>query len=263
MPFACFSVFVAYSQSGIVSNSRAVLCKLPLSFCMLTNQQTRMFRIRFSSTLGARPWVVLLSVTSGYFEIQMLTQERGACSALFSALSSTEPQWVDCIRPAETQEVCYMQLLYNGHCLGLERQALIKHGSHRELKPLKPAENPCCHSSFEVLALPLLLSHTFIFVCLLWKPNYSFSSSYWKAGSIREDQDGQKTFFSVTLTHISFCGRNSCWSRRNQTGLNSILFSLQHLKRSPSSEITDFLWVLFHCVAMGVMSPMECFIVQR
>lgn len=49
-----------------------------------------------------------------------------------------------------------MQRHYNEHCLGLGRQALILHGSHRELEPFKPAEDPCYHSPSEVLALPLL-----------------------------------------------------------------------------------------------------------
>lgn len=43
---------------------------------------------------------------------------------------------------------------YNGHCLGLGRWALILHGSHRELEPLKPAEDQCFHSPSEVLTLP-------------------------------------------------------------------------------------------------------------
>lgn len=47
-----------------------------------------------------------------------------------------------------------MQRHYNEHCLGLGRQALILHGSHRELEPFKPAEDPCYHSPSEVLALP-------------------------------------------------------------------------------------------------------------
>lgn len=47
-----------------------------------------------------------------------------------------------------------MQGHYNEHCLGLGRQALILHGSHRELGPFRAAEDPCCHSPPEVLALP-------------------------------------------------------------------------------------------------------------
>lgn len=53
-----------------------------------------------------------------------------------------------------------MQGHYNEHCLGLGRQALILHGSHRELEPFKPAEDPCYHSPSEVLALPQLLKRT-------------------------------------------------------------------------------------------------------
>lgn len=49
-----------------------------------------------------------------------------------------------------------MQGHYNEHCLGLGRQALILHGSHRELEPFKPAEDPCYHSPSEVLTLPQL-----------------------------------------------------------------------------------------------------------
>ena len=49
-----------------------------------------------------------------------------------------------------------MQGRYNEHCLGLGRQALILHGSHRERGPFKPAEDACYHSPSEVLALPLL-----------------------------------------------------------------------------------------------------------
>lgn len=49
-----------------------------------------------------------------------------------------------------------MQWHYNEHCLGMGRQALILHGSHRELEPFKPAEDSCYHASSEVLALPLL-----------------------------------------------------------------------------------------------------------
>lgn len=49
-----------------------------------------------------------------------------------------------------------MQWHYNEHCLGLGRQALILHGSHREREPFKTAEDPCYHSPPEVLALPLL-----------------------------------------------------------------------------------------------------------
>lgn len=47
-----------------------------------------------------------------------------------------------------------MQGHYNEHCLGLGRQALILHGSHRELGPFRAAEDPCYHSPSEVLALP-------------------------------------------------------------------------------------------------------------
>lgn len=64
------------------------------------------------------------------------------------------------IRPAETQEVCHMQRHDNERCLGLGRPALILHGSHRELEPFKPAEDPCYHSPSEVLALPQLLKRT-------------------------------------------------------------------------------------------------------
>lgn len=49
-----------------------------------------------------------------------------------------------------------MQWHYNEHCLGLGRQALILHGSHRELEAFKNAEGPCYHSHPEVLALLLL-----------------------------------------------------------------------------------------------------------
>lgn len=48
----------------------------------------------------------------------------------------------------------------NERCLGLGRPALILHGSHRELEPFKPAEDPCYHSPSEVLALPQLLKRT-------------------------------------------------------------------------------------------------------
>lgn len=47
-----------------------------------------------------------------------------------------------------------MQSHYNEHCLGLGRQALILHGSHRELGPFRAAEDPYYHSPSEVLALP-------------------------------------------------------------------------------------------------------------
>lgn len=57
-----------------------------------------------------------------------------------------------------------MQGHYNEHCLGLGRQALILHGSHRELEPFKPAEDPCYHSPSEVLALPQLSKRTPHFV---------------------------------------------------------------------------------------------------
>lgn len=50
-----------------------------------------------------------------------------------------------------------MQWHYNERCLGMGRQALILHGSNRELEPFKPAEDPCYHSPCEILALPLLL----------------------------------------------------------------------------------------------------------
>lgn len=46
---------------------------------------------------------------------------------------------------------------YNGHCLGFGRWALILHGSHRELEPLKPAEDQFFHSPLEVLTLPPLV----------------------------------------------------------------------------------------------------------
>lgn len=60
-----------------------------------------------------------------------------------------------------------MQWSYNERCLGLGRQALILHGSHRELEPFKPAEDSCYHSPSEVLALPLVSKNNprvFLFV---------------------------------------------------------------------------------------------------
>lgn len=47
-----------------------------------------------------------------------------------------------------------MQGRYNEHCLGLRRQALILHDSHRELGPFRATEDPCYHSPCEVLTLP-------------------------------------------------------------------------------------------------------------
>lgn len=49
-----------------------------------------------------------------------------------------------------------MQGQHNEHCLGLGRWALILHGSHRELKPFKPAEDQRSPSPSEVLTHPLL-----------------------------------------------------------------------------------------------------------
>lgn len=43
--------------------------------------------------------------------------------------------------------------------------------------------------------------------------------------------------------------------------MNSTSFPLGPFKRSPSFKITAFLWVFLFCVAMGVMSPIESFIV--
>lgn len=51
----------------------------------------------------------------------------------------------------------------NEHCLGLGNQPLILHGSHRELGPFRTAEDPSCHSSSEVLALPQWRTPTSIF----------------------------------------------------------------------------------------------------
>lgn len=48
------------------------------------------------------------------------------------------------LRPAETREVSHMHWSYNYQCLGMGREALILHGSHRVLKPFKPAATPCC-----------------------------------------------------------------------------------------------------------------------
>lgn len=56
-----------------------------------------------------------------------------------------------------------MRWHYNEHCLGLGRQALILHGSHRELEPFKPAEDPCYHSPPGVLALPQLSNRTSLY----------------------------------------------------------------------------------------------------
>lgn len=71
-----------------------------------------------------------------------------------------------------------MQGHHNEHCLGLGRQALILHGSHRELEPLKPAEASCYHSPSEVLALPLLSkSSPWIFVNCTIVSEQSFMES--------------------------------------------------------------------------------------
>lgn len=122
-----------------------------------SNSQTQKFQIRYSSR-GSSSVDFLLSVTSGYLEAGH-PHKLQLCT-FHSSVFSAESQRGDWIRPAETQEVCHMQGHYNEHCLGLRRQALILHGSHRELEPFKPAEDPCYHSPSEVLALPRLSNRT-------------------------------------------------------------------------------------------------------
>lgn len=179
------------------------------------------------------------------------------------------PQRGDRIRPAETQEVRLMQQLYNGHCLGLERQALILHRSHGERGPFKPAQVPCCHSPCEILALPLLLKCTPQLKKYILHWAIAPKAKLWFYAPIKarlETPQGENQLisdFGWSTSSWSTLASARIQSQRNKTALNSILLSSWVLKRSPSFEITDFLWVLYYCAAMGVTSPMECFIVLR
>lgn len=66
--------------------------------------------------------------------------QKGCPSSALSMVLTRKPhrQW---LRPAETQVVCHMQQHYKGQCLTVAMQALIVHGTHRELEPFKPVED--------------------------------------------------------------------------------------------------------------------------
>lgn len=126
------------------------------SFCSLPKQQSQKFQIRRRRTRGGT-LRGLRGFLSPRASLEQGRAHREDALALHFPLlcPPRELQRGHWIRPAETQEVCHMQRHYNEHSLGLGRQALILHGSHRELEPFKPAEDPCYHSPSEVLALPL------------------------------------------------------------------------------------------------------------
>lgn len=179
-------------------------CAVQAELCRSARYQTSKLRSSRSATVACVGCVAFCNLRLAYNR-DTHTQKEWPSSALSSAPRVL--QRGDWLRPAETQEVCHIQRHYNEHCLGLGRQALILHGSHRELEAFKPAEGPCYHSHPEVLALPLL--------------SKSKLQSFFLTGPSKR-LETLVSNFSLWKSELP-CSLNYCRSQRNKTLLNSIL----------------------------------------